>query len=104
MGIRDSLYTKIVARTRTVDTTSGFRCYSRRVLESIPLDRVTSQGNAFQIEMTFVAETLGFRIVEVPIIFVDRKGGESKMNSAIFWEGLRVVWGIRRKYGDLRRG
>ncbi len=98
-----NLYTKIVARTRTVDTTSGFRCYSRRVLQAIPLDRVTSQGYAFQIEMTFVAETLGFRIVEVPITFVDRKGGESKMDSDIFWEGLKVVWGLRRKYEDLRK-
>lgn len=96
-----NLYTKLVARTRTVDTTSGFRCYSRRVLEAIPLDRVTSQGYAFQIEMTFVAETLGFRIVEVPITFTDREGGESKMDSSIFWEGLRVVWGLRRKYADL---
>ncbi|MBC7247428.1 MAG: polyprenol monophosphomannose synthase [Actinobacteria bacterium] len=99
-----NLYTKLVARTRTVDTTSGFRCYTRRVLEAIPLDRVTSQGYAFQIEMTFVAEALGFRIVEVPIIFTDRKGGESKMSADIFWEGLRVVWGLRRKYADLLRG
>jgi dolichol-phosphate mannosyltransferase len=97
-----NLYTKMVARTRTVDTTSGFRCYSRRVLDAIPLDRVTSQGYAFQIEMTFVAETLGFHIVEVPITFVDRKGGESKMDSKIFWEGLRVVWGLRSKYADLK--
>jgi len=97
-----NLYTKLVARTRTVDTTSGFRCYSRRVLETIPLDRVTSQGYAFQIEMTFVAENLGFRVVEVPIMFVDRKGGESKMDSDIFWEGLKVVWGLRKKYADLR--
>ncbi len=98
-----NLYTRLVARTRTVDTTSGFRCYSRRVLEAIPIDRVTSQGYAFQIEMTFVAETLGFRVVEVPITFVDREGGQSKMDSAIFWEGLRVVWGLRRKYADLRK-
>ncbi len=98
-----NLYTRAVARTKTADTTSGFRCYSRRVLEAIPLERVTSQGYAFQIEMTFVAEALGFRIAEVPITFVDRKGGESKMDSAIFWEGLRVVWDLRRKYRDLRR-
>ncbi len=96
-----NLYTKLVARTRTVDATSGFRCYSRRVLEAIPLDRVTSQGYAFQIEMTFLAEILGFHIVEVPIIFTERRGGESKMDSTIFWEGLRVVWGLRHKYADL---
>lgn len=98
-----NLYTKILARTKTVDTTSGFRCYSRRVLEAIPLDRVTSQGYAFQIEMTFVAERLGFEIIEVPITFTDREGGESKMDSKIFWEGLAVVWGLRRKYADLRK-
>lgn len=99
-----NLYTKLVARTRTVDTTSGFRCYSRRVLESIPLDRVTSQGYAFQIEMTFVAEALGFRVVEVPITFIEREGGQSKMDADIFWEGLKVVWGLRGKYADLRKG
>ena len=97
-----NLYTKLVARTKTVDTTSGFRCYSRRVLEAIPLDRVTSQGYAFQIEMTFIAEKLGFRVVEVPIVFSEREGGQSKMDSKIFWEGLRVVWGLRRKYADLQ--
>lgn len=97
-----NVYTKLLARTDTVDTTSGFRCYTRRVLEAIPLDRVTSQGFAFQIEMTFVAETLGFRVVEVPIVFSEREGGQSKMDSKIFWEGLRVVWGLRRKYKDLR--
>jgi dolichol-phosphate mannosyltransferase len=96
-----NVYTKLLARTDTVDTTSGFRCYSRRVLEAIPLDRVTSQGYAFQIEMTYVAETLGFKIVEVPITFSEREGGQSKMTSDIFWEGLRVVWGLRHKYSDL---
>jgi dolichol-phosphate mannosyltransferase len=96
-----NIYTKLLARTKTVDTTSGFRCYSKRVLEAIPLDRVTSQGYAFQIEMTYVTEALGFRIVEVPITFSEREGGQSKMTSNIFWEGLRVVWGLRRKYADL---
>ena len=96
-----NLYTKLVARTRTVDTTSGFRCYTRRVLEAIPMHRVDSQGYAFQIEMTFLAEILGFKVVEVPIVFTDRKRGESKMDAAIFWEGLRVVWNLRRKYADL---
>jgi dolichol-phosphate mannosyltransferase len=97
-----NLYTKLFARTKTVDATSGFRCYSRRVLQTIPIERVTSQGYAFQIEMTFVVESLGFNIVEVPIIFTDREGGESKMDSDIFWEGLKVVWGLRKKYADLR--
>ena len=98
-----NLYTKLVAHTRTVDTTSGFRCYTRRVLEAIPLDRVTSQGYAFQIEMTFVAEALGFQVVEVPITFTNREGGKSKMDSGIFWEGLKVAWNLRRKYADLIR-
>ncbi len=96
-----NLYTKLVARTKTVDTTSGFRCYSRRVLEAIDLDRVDARGYAFQIEMTFVAEALGFNLVEVPIIFTDRMGGKSKMDADIFWEGLKVVWNLRKKYRDL---
>ncbi len=96
-----NLYTKLVARTKTVDATSGFRCYSRRVLEAIDLDRVDARGYAFQIEMTFVAEALGFRLVEVPIIFTDRMGGKSKMDADIFWEGLKVVWNLRKKYRDL---
>lgn len=98
-----NLYTKALARTKIVDTTSGFRCYTKRVLDAIPLDRVTSQGYAFQIEMTYVAEALGFKIVEVPITFSEREGGQSKMGSDIFWEGLKVVWGLRHKYADLNR-
>jgi dolichol-phosphate mannosyltransferase len=97
-----NLYTKLLTRMKTIDATAGFRCYSRRVLEAIPLDRVTSQGYAFQIEMTYVTEALGFRIVEVPITFGEREGGQSKMTSNIFWEGLKVVWGLRRKYSDLK--
>jgi dolichol-phosphate mannosyltransferase len=96
-----NFYTKLVAHTRTVDTTSGFRCYRRRVLEAIDLDRIDSRGYAFQIEMTFVAEALGFRLVEVPITFTDRVGGKSKMDADIFWEGLKVVWNLRKKYSDL---
>lgn len=98
-----NVYTKLVARTKTVDTTAGFRCYSRRVLEAIDLDRVDARGYAFQIEMTYVTEALGFKVVEVPIIFTDRVEGESKMDSNIFSEGLKVVWGLRKKYRDLTR-
>ena len=97
-----NLYTKIVARTRTTDTTAGFRCYTKRVLEALmALDRIDARGYAFQVEMTFVAEALGFEITEVPIIFTERVEGESKMSGNIFWEGLKVVWGLRRKYRDL---
>lgn len=97
-----NVYTKVVARTRATDTTAGFRCYSKRVLEAImALDRIDARGYAFQIEMTFVTEALGFKIVEVPITFTDRVVGESKMSGNIFKEGLKVVWGLRRKYADL---
>ena len=97
-----NLYTKIVARTKTTDTTAGFRCYTKRVLEALmALDRIDARGYAFQVEMTFAAEALGFKIVEVPITFTERVEGESKMSGNIFWEGLTVVWGLRRKYRDL---
>ncbi|MHB8780774.1 MAG: polyprenol monophosphomannose synthase [Candidatus Geothermincolia bacterium] len=97
-----NVYTKLVARTKTNDTTAGFRCYTKRVLEAIDLDRIDARGYAFQIEMTYVTEALGFRITEVPITFTDRIDGESKMDSGIFVEGLKVVWGLRSKYRDLR--
>ena len=70
------------------DTTAGFVCYNRRVLEAIDLDNIRFKGYAFQIEMKFTAHMLGFKIVEVPIIFVNRVLGTSKMNSSIFGEAL----------------
>jgi dolichol-phosphate mannosyltransferase len=77
------------------DATGGFKCFRRRVLESIPLDRVQSDGYAFQIEMSFKAWKRGFRIREIPIVFVDRRAGVSKMNRRIIWEAAGMVWRLR---------
>ncbi|MDE6450571.1 MAG: polyprenol monophosphomannose synthase, partial [Muribaculaceae bacterium] len=75
------------------DTTAGFVCYRRRVLQTLELDRIRFKGYAFQIEMKFKAHKCGFRIVEVPIIFVNRVLGTSKMSSGIFGE---AVFGVIR--------
>jgi dolichol-phosphate mannosyltransferase len=75
------------------DTTAGFKCYKRRVLEAIDLDRIRFRGYAFQIEMKFTAWKLGFHIVEIPIVFTDRREGTSKMSGGIFNEAL---WGVLR--------
>ena len=86
-----SLYAQILLRTRIRDLTGGFKCYRRRVLETIDLDVIESKGYAFQIETTYRTLRAGFRVVEVPITFVDRAVGGSKMSRAIFVE---AVWKV----------
>jgi dolichol-phosphate mannosyltransferase len=86
-----SIYVRKITGMLIMDTTAGFVCYSRKVLESIQTEKIRSVGYGFQIEMKFTAWKLGFRIVEVPIIFTDRKMGSSKMNGGIFNEAL---WGV----------
>jgi dolichol-phosphate mannosyltransferase len=76
---------------KVMDTTAGFKCYRKEVLEKIRLDKIKSVGYGFQIEMKFKTWKLGFKIVEVPIIFTDRKLGASKMTGGIFNEAL---WGV----------
>ena len=90
-----SLYTRIITLMPIHDTTAGFVCYRREVLESINLDEIHFLGYAFQIEMKFAAWKLGFRIVEVPIIFEDRKFGVSKMHKGIVKEGILGVLKLR---------
>jgi dolichol-phosphate mannosyltransferase len=91
-----SLYTRLITWMPVKDPTAGFVCYSRAVLEAINFDMIEFVGYAFQIEMKFAAWKLGFRIKEVPITFVDRKTGVSKMNKGIIKEGvlgvLRIQW------------
>jgi dolichol-phosphate mannosyltransferase len=77
------------------DATGGFKCFRREVLESIPLEEVRSNGYAFQIEMSFRAARKGFRIAEIPIVFVDRTDGESKMSNRIVREAIWMVWRLR---------
>ncbi|HRU40127.1 MAG TPA: polyprenol monophosphomannose synthase, partial [Candidatus Goldiibacteriota bacterium] len=77
------------------DCTSGFKCYRRKVLEAIDLDSVHSDGYAFQIEMHYKAWKKGFKIKEIPIIFVDRHSGTSKLSENIVWEAVFLVWKLR---------
>lgn len=88
MSYYASAYVRIVTGMNVRDTTAGFVCYNRRVLENIDLDKIQFKGYAFQIEMKFTAYKLGFKIKEVPIIFVNRVLGTSKMNSSIFGEAV----------------
>lgn len=96
MSYYASAYVRIVTGMKVRDTTAGFVCYRREVLEAIDLDNIKFKGYAFQIEMKFTAKLLGFKITEVPIVFVNRVLGTSKMNSGIFGEALfgvmRLKW------------
>lgn len=83
-----SVYVRLISRLPVKDATSGFVCYRRRVLETIPLDKIRFVGYAFQIEMKFITWKYGFKISEVPIIFTDRVLGQSKMSSGIFKEAF----------------
>jgi len=97
MSYYASAYVRFVTRMKIMDTTAGFKCYTRAVLEAIDLDKVRFTGYAFQIEMKFTAWKLGFKIVEVPIIFTDRTMGESKMSKDIFIEAIFGVMSLRIK-------
>lgn len=90
-----SRYVRLVTRMKVYDTTAGFVCYRRRVLEHMDLDKIRFKGYAFQIEMKFTAGMHGFKIAEVPIIFVNRRLGTSKMSSGIFGEGLYGVMSLK---------
>ena len=90
-----SIYVRFVTRMKIMDTTAGFKCYARKVLETIDLNKVRFTGYAFQIEMKYTAWKLGFNIVEVPIIFTDRTMGESKMSKGIFKEAVLGVISLR---------
>ena len=86
-----SKYVRFITGMNISDTTAGFKCYTRKVLENIDLNRIKFKGYAFQIEMKFTVWKSGFRIEEIPIIFTDRKAGASKMSGGIFNEAL---WGV----------
>lgn len=108
MSYYASKYVRLVTGLPIHDTTAGFVCYRRRVLEALPLDEIKFKGYAFQIEMKFTASKYGFKVVEVPIIFVNRVLGTSKMNSGIFGEAvfgvIRLKWNsFFKKYPDYSR-
>lgn len=93
-----SVYTRIITGMPIKDATGGFKCFRRKVLESIDLSKVKSNGYSFQIEMTFKAYVKGFRIKEIPIIFVDRVKGKSKMSKKIVREAVMMVWKLRLQH------
>lgn len=108
MSYYASKYVRLITRMPVHDTTAGYVCYRRRVLETLPLDEIKFKGYAFQIEMKFTAYKYGFRVVEVPIVFVNRVLGTSKMSSGIFGEAvfgvIRLKWNsLFRKYPDCSR-
>jgi len=98
-----SKYVRFITGFKVHDTTAGFKCYRRNVLETIELDKIRFKGYAFQIEMKYTAHKIGYRIKEVPVIFVNRREGTSKMSGGIFGEAffgvMRLRWdGWFRKY------
>jgi dolichol-phosphate mannosyltransferase len=98
-----SLYVRMITGLPVMDPTGGFKCFRRQVLETIPLDDIRSNGYAFQIEMNYQTWMRGFRIREIPITFVDRYAGKSKMSGHIVREALWMVWGMASANGFRRR-
>ncbi len=90
-----NIYARVITGHGLCDATGGFKCFRRRVLEAVDLAAVRSNGYAFQIEMSFRAYRQGFKIKEIPIVFVDRSEGESKMSHAIIREAVWMVWRLR---------
>lgn len=97
LSVFANLYTKIITGMPIYDATGGFKCFRRKVLESIDLRKIKSNGYAFQIEMNYKAFKKGFKITEMPIVFVDRIKGHSKMSRKIVWEAAWMVWKLRIK-------
>jgi len=93
-----NLYARVVTGMPVHDTTAGFKCFHRRVLETVKLDRVKSNGYSFQIEMNLRAHAAGFRITEIPVIFRERVEGVSKMSKAIMWEAMWKVVALRLRH------
>lgn len=90
-----SLYSRSVLGLSVRDLTSGYKCFTRRALEALELDRVKSNGYSFQIELTYRVLLKGLPVKEVPIVFVDRRAGQSKMSRKIFAEAIGMVWKLR---------
>jgi dolichol-phosphate mannosyltransferase len=101
LSVGANFYTRVITGMPLKDATGGFKCFRRAVLESLPLDRIKSDGYSFQIEMNYHAWKRKFRIKEIPIIFVDRVVGTSKMSRRIVWEAAFLVWKLR--FGAMRK-
>jgi len=97
-----NVYTRVITGLKISDCTGGFKCFKREVLETIDLDKIRSDGYSFQIEMNFRCVENGFRVGEIPIIFIDRHAGTSKMSKKIVREAVIMVWRLR--IGSLIKG
>ncbi|MFA5832250.1 MAG: polyprenol monophosphomannose synthase [Bacteroidota bacterium] len=92
-----NIYTRVITGMPVHDATAGFKCYKRKVLETINIDKLRSNGYAFQIETNFLAWKKGFTLMEMPIVFVDRRVGVSKMNKKIVYEAAFMVWKLKAR-------
>lgn len=95
LSVLASYYVRFITGMRLYDNTTGFKCFKKKVLENINLDAIKSNGYSFQIEMNYRAQKKGFKIKEVPIIFIDRHSGSSKMSKAIIREAIVMVWKLK---------
>ncbi|MEJ2720511.1 MAG: polyprenol monophosphomannose synthase [bacterium] len=95
LSVGANIYTRIITGMPVKDATGGFKCFRREVLESLPLDKIKSDGYSFQIEVNFIVWKKGFRMKEIPIVFVDRTAGTSKMSRRIVLEAVFLVWKLR---------
>lgn len=93
-----NIYARLIAGIRVRDATGGFKCFRRRALEGLDLQRIRSDGYAFQVEMNYICQQRGYRIAEVPITFADRLCGQSKMSMRIIREAMWRVWQIKWRY------
>jgi len=105
LSVGANIYTRVVTGMPLKDATGGFKCVRREVLESLPLDKIKSDGYSFQIEVNFIVWKKGFRVKEIPIVFVDRTAGTSKMSRRIVYEAAFLVWKLRLDslFGKYRR-
>jgi dolichol-phosphate mannosyltransferase len=99
----NSVYARVILGLRAKDVTAGFKCWRRATLEGIGLDRVRSNGYVFQVEMAFLTEKLGYRLLEIPIYFEDRRIGQSKMTTPVKVEAALRTWQIRWRHRKTRR-
>ncbi len=96
-----SAYARLLTGMKIRDCTAGFRCFRRGVIESIDFTRVSASGYGFQVELAYICEKMGYDVFEVPIIFVDRTEGTSKMSKSIIFEAMILVAGLKKRYRDL---
>jgi dolichol-phosphate mannosyltransferase len=95
LSVSANIYSKIITGMPLKDATGGFKCFRREVLKALPLDKIKSDGYSFQIEVNYLVWKHGFTVVEIPIMFVDRRTGTSKMSRRIIWEAAFLVWKLR---------